>query len=107
VLEDVPGSPVGGRLAGVPVAELVVVEPVEEDGDVAPGQLCNSLLQNLLVRPGCCERSHLREVPRGAALHLRELSPQIRRKPADDVAPPPLVTLALQDRRTDPPGTDR
>ena len=43
------------------------------------------------------------QVPRGEALHLREFSTQIRREPADDVAPPPLVTLALQDGRADSP----
>jgi hypothetical protein len=81
----------------------VVIESVEEDGDVPPRQFCNSLLQNLLVRPRGRERAHVGEVPRGEALHLRELSTQIRREPADDVAPPPLVTLALQDRRADSP----
>lgn len=103
MFEDVPRPPVRGRLTGVPAPELVVIEPVEEDGDVPPGQLCNSLLQNLLVRPRCRERPHIREVPRGEPLHLRELGPQIRCEPADDVAPPPFLPLALQNRCSDSP----
>ncbi len=41
VLEHVPRPSVRGGPSGVPVAEVVVIEPVKEDRDVAPGQLCN------------------------------------------------------------------
>jgi hypothetical protein len=48
VLEDVPRPAVRSRLGGVPVAELMIIEPVEEDGDVPPGQLSNRLLDNCI-----------------------------------------------------------
>ncbi|WP_445971328.1 histone-like nucleoid-structuring protein Lsr2 [Curtobacterium poinsettiae] len=103
VPEDIPGPAMRSRLGGVPVPELTIVEPVQEDGDVTPWQLCNSLLQSLLLRPSRPERTHVRKVAWGEPLDLRELRTQIRREPTDDVTPPPLIALTLQDRRTDPP----
>ncbi|WP_412874083.1 hypothetical protein ACL00U_16900 (plasmid) [Curtobacterium poinsettiae] len=91
VPEDIPGPAMRSRLGGVPVPELTIVEPVQEDGDVTPWQLCNSLLQSLLLRPSRPERTHVRKVAWGEPLDLRELRTQIRREPTDDVTPPPLI----------------
>ena len=72
---------VRGRLGGVPVTELMIIQSVEEDGDVSPGQLCNSLLQSLLLRPRGRERTHVRQVPPREPLHLRKPHTQVRGEP--------------------------
>jgi hypothetical protein len=51
VQQDVAGPAVAGGCGGVPVQRLPVLELVGQDRDVAPRQLCNSLLHNWL-RPG-------------------------------------------------------
>ncbi len=64
VLENVPGPAVLHRVLGVPVAGRLIVKPVQEHRDVAPGQLCNSLLHSLLLRPRRRERPHVGQIPR-------------------------------------------
>jgi hypothetical protein len=103
VLEHVSRPTVCSRLAGVPVAELVVIEPVKQDRDVSPRELSNSLLDNCVRRPLPRESAHVEQVRAGEPFHLRKLCTQIRRETTDDVTAPPLITLALQDGRADPP----
>jgi hypothetical protein len=59
-------------LPDVPEALGVAVDAIQKPDVVTPGELCNSLLHNLLVRPRLRERAHVLQVPRREALHLWE-----------------------------------
>ena len=46
VQEHLAGPSALDRSGGVPVPLVLVIEPVQQDGDVAPRQLANSVLAN-------------------------------------------------------------
>ena len=88
---------------GVPVAGSLVVELVDEDGEMSPRQLSNSLLDNCLPRPGACDGAHVVQVAAGESPHVGELRPQIGGKSIDHPAAPPCRVLTVQDCSTDIP----
>jgi hypothetical protein len=95
VEQDIAAPAVFDGLLGVPLPQVVVVEPVEQDRDVTPGKLCNRLLHNLGPRLGEC--SHVHQVPAREPLHVRELGAQVGGESLDDPGPPPFGLLAAQN----------
>ena len=62
-----------------------------------PRQLCSSLLHKFRTRPSLGKRTHVLEVARRKALHLRESRPQILRQPLDHLGAPALFRLPRQN----------
>lgn len=83
---------------GVPVALVLVAELVEQDGDVAPGQLANRLLADCLLAPGRGHLPHVFEVAAGQAAHVGERGAQVGGEPVDNAGAPALLALALEHR---------
>jgi hypothetical protein len=75
--QDIPTPAVFEGGAKVPLSRGTVLDPIQDSDIVAPGQFCNELLQNLLVRPSLGQRTHVAEVPRAEPFDCRELSLQI------------------------------
>lgn len=62
--------PVLDVLSGVPLSQIMVVELVEQFGDVTPRQLSNGLLDDCVyVKPCLSEASHVEQVRSREALH--------------------------------------
>ena len=70
---------------------------------MAPGQFCNELLQNLLLRPSLGQRTHVTEVPWAEPFDSRELSLQIMSQPVDNLAAPLLGRKPLAQVPADRP----
>ena len=85
------------RFRGVPEPRFRTVELFEQGEVMVPAQLCKRRLHNLPVRPRRSKRSHVLQVARREALHLRECLAQIGRKTIDDPAAPALGALLLQN----------
>jgi hypothetical protein len=94
--QHVAGPAVFGGGSGVPIPLGGVIELVEQDGDVAPGQLANSLLDDYLLRPGVGHLAHGVDVAAGQTAHLGERGTQVRGEPVDHPGAPSLGLLALQ-----------
>lgn len=99
VEQHVPGPAVFHGGGGVPVAGRLVVEPVEQRGDVSPGQLSNGLLDDCRPRPGGGERPHVEQIAAGQALHLGEGGAQVGGEPVDDPGFPSLRRAAAAAAR--------
>jgi hypothetical protein len=91
------------RGGGVPIALALVVEFVQQHGDVAQGQSSNRLLDDRQLRPGGREGAHVEQVAPGQATHAREGGAQVGGEPLDDPGAPALGLLALQDRVPEAP----
>jgi hypothetical protein len=76
-------------LRGVPLTDLVVVQPVQEHRDVSPRQSRNRLLRDWFG-PHRRERLHVLQAPRRQTTHARELRSKIRREAIHDPAAPAL-----------------
>lgn len=87
----------------VPKPLSVVLELVQECDILAPGQLCNDLLHNLLVGPGQGQFPHIFQVSRRETSHVWELRMQIRRQLIDDAGAPLVSGLPLNDLPSDSP----
>jgi len=86
------------RRCCIPIACQRVIEFVQQDGDVTPWQLSNSLLDyRVLGRPPGGEPAHIEKVAPREASHSRELGTQIGCEPADDPAPPRSNFLLRQN----------
>lgn len=102
--EHGPGPAVLGVLAGIPVAQLRVIELAQELDDVTPRQMCNAALHNLVLRrPGLGERSHIEEISSREALHRGELGAQVGCEPLEHLRSPGLLCLPVQARPADAP----
>ncbi len=66
------------------------------------GKLRSRLLRNWRLESGG-QSPHVDQAPLRQPPHPRELRPQIRGEPADDLAPPPLRPLPVQDQPPDLP----
>ncbi len=62
-----------------------------------PRQLCSSLLHKFPARPRFRQCLHVFEVARRKPFHVGKGSPQIPRQPVDDLSPPTLSLLPLED----------
>jgi hypothetical protein len=81
----------------VPGSDLRVVELLQQQEDVTPGEESNSLLDYFLPRrPGLREGAHAEEVRPREALHLGKLRSEVLRETSDD-------GLALQDHVSELP----
>ena len=99
--QHVSGPAVGYGLVGVPFPQGLVIEPVQEDRDMAPGQLCNSLLHPFW--PCLGQGPHIEKVAARRAFHLRELCSEVSRKALDNLGPPALGLLAFQYQPAEAP----
>jgi hypothetical protein len=100
--QNIPTPTVFEGGAKVPLSRGTVLDPIQDSDIVAPGQFCNELLQNLLVRPRLGQRTHVAEVPRAEPFDSRELSLKIPSQQVDNLAAPflsrkPLVSLMLNE----------
>ena len=68
-----------------------------------PGQLSNSLLDNLRIRPRLRKGAHVEQVGPGEALHFGKGIAQIHREPLNHLGSPALAPLALEDVAADLP----
>jgi hypothetical protein len=59
--------------------------------------LSNNLLDEWLVRPSLGKRAHVEQVGPGEALHIRELTMQVRGQNADDLRSPARPVLAVEN----------
>jgi len=100
-LQDSPRPPIRGVPGGVPLPNRLVVEPVQQHHNVAPGQLCSSLLH--FLRPRLGEGPHVVQVPASQAAGVGETCPQVGGEPLDHPGAPPLLGLPLQDEGSDAP----
>jgi hypothetical protein len=73
----------------IPFPALAIFEPVEQDHVMSPGQFC-SKLQNLGVRPGLGEGTHVAQIPEAEALHAGKFRPEILGQTIHHLRPPPL-----------------
>jgi hypothetical protein len=62
VEQDVAGPAVLNGGGGVPVPLGLVVELVEQHGDVTPGQSSNRLLDDCVLYPGVRQGAHVEEI---------------------------------------------
>lgn len=91
-------------LSARPVAQLGVVELLDQLDDVAPGQLANgSLTDCVLIGPRLGEPPHVLEVGRRKSVRGKELCTQIHGQLRGDLAAPRSCLLSLDDRRSDLP----
>jgi hypothetical protein len=81
---------------------VLVVDSVDQDHDVAPGQFCSVVLQNR-VRPGRGEAAHVGEVPGSQTPHPGELCLQVVGESLNGPAAPLVVALTIQQELPDPP----
>src|SRR5207249_1772931 len=86
--EDIPAPSILEGLLGIPKALFGLLHDVQNPDVVAPGQFCNSLLQNWLLRPCRRESLHIAEVTSREPLHIRELRAEVLREPVNDTSPP-------------------
>jgi len=91
------------HLLCVPNARGAIVETFEEREVLAPRQLCNDPLHDLLVRPGHGERAHVLQVSRRETIHVGKRLAQIEREPIDHLGAPPFFALAREDDLADVP----
>lgn len=70
---------------------------------MAPGQLCNKLLHDLLVREHLSKGAHVFEVSCRKSRHFREITPKVLGESIDGAAAPSLNVLACQDLAADAP----
>jgi len=70
---------------------------------VPPGQLSNSLLDDLRIRPGLGKGAHVKEIGAGEALHGWKGITQDLRQPLDHLGAPAFPALTLQDPPADLP----
>src|SRR5699024_1154861 len=84
---------------GLPVAFVLVLDLVQQQTNVAPGQMCHRLWHICVhAWPGLGEGAHVHQIPPRESRHVRELVPQVLRQSLDDTSPPPGRSLLLQDR---------
>lgn len=69
------------RPAGIPEPVVLGFQRVEQAEVMPPGQSCNNLLHNLQVRVGFGKGPHVGEVACRQPGHVREVAPQVLRKP--------------------------
>jgi len=99
-----PRPAVLGVSGGVPLAQLEVVELAQQLDDVAPGQLSNAALDNvLLIGPCLSEGAHVEQVCPRKALHGGEGGSEIGGQPLQYLRTPVMLRLAVSDGPTDPP----
>jgi hypothetical protein len=72
------------RFGSIPLPVLPVLEAIEQNHMVTPGQFC-SKLQNLRVRPRLGKGPHVAKIPQSEALHPGKLVAEILGQPI----PPP------------------
>ena len=101
--QDIPTPAVFEGGPKVPLSRGTILDPVQDPDIVAPGQFCNELLQNLLLRPSLGQRTHVAEVPRAEPFDSRELSLQILSEPVDNLAAPLLSRKPLAQVPADRP----
>src|SRR5579875_451818 len=87
----------------VPFAQGGIFHVVQDADIMTPWNLCNKLLHNWLLAPGCGERAHIFQVPRREAFHLGERALQIRRQAVDYFRAPVLALLPREDFAPDLP----
>ena len=75
--------------AEVPLPARLILEPVEQNHMMTPGQFC-SKLQNFGVGPGLGKGPHVAEVAGAEALDTGKLRPQILRQPVYHLGSPAL-----------------
>ncbi len=97
VEQDVAGPAVLGGGGGVPVTVRLGGQLVEQDCEMAPGQLANSLLADCGARPGRRHLTHVFQVAARESPHLGEGGSQIDHKPVDDFGAPALSFLSIQN----------
>jgi len=91
-------------LSAIPVAQLGVVELLDQLDDMAPGQLANgSLTDCVWDGPRLGEPPHVLEVGRRESFRAGELCTQIHGELGQDLAAPRGCLLSLDDRRSDLP----
>jgi hypothetical protein len=104
VYQHVARPAVLDRGGGVPVPVPLIVEPVEQHRDVAPGKSSNRLLDDrCLLGPSGREGAHVEQVAPGQAAHLRKGDAQVGSESVDYPAAPALGLLAVQHRVPEAP----
>jgi hypothetical protein len=91
------------RPGGIGQPQVGCLELAERHQIVPPGQLSNSLLDNLRIRPRLRKGAHVEQVDPGEALHLGKGITQIHREALDHLGSPALAPLALEDVAADLP----
>jgi hypothetical protein len=91
-------------LSVIAVAQLGVVELLDQFDDVASGQLAKGSLTNCVLMGPCLgEPPHVREVDRRESFLGRELCTQIHGQLREDLAAPRRCLLSLDNHRSDLP----
>jgi len=75
----------------------LVFDLVDQHTIVEPGNLCSSLLHNLLLWPDFSESPHVLEVSRAKTLHVWELALEVVGESLNDLRSPTLGKLGSQD----------
>lgn len=65
------------RFLSIPEAHLRITQSFEQSDVVVPGNLCKTLLHNLTLWPSRCKGTHIFEVARGDASHVRKRLPEV------------------------------
>src|SRR5262249_4403181 len=89
--------------ADVKRTRLVVLQAVEQDAILAPGNLCNKLLHNFAIRPRLGERAHVFEIAGRVTRKFWKLPLEVAGKTVDDLRAPAFAFLTGQDVATDVP----
>jgi hypothetical protein len=91
----------------VPFPTYAILETVEKDHVMTPGQFC-SKLQDLRVGPRLGEGTHVAKIAEAETLHPGKLRAEILGQPIHDLSSPPLGHKAggevLSDRPVEPDG---
>lgn len=102
--EHRPTPPMVCVFGGVPVAQLLVVQLVEQLDDVTPRQFSNGSLENCIeFRPRFGEAAHVLQIRWREALHGGELIAQISREPRNHTGTPRFLGAPDADDLTDTP----
>ena len=103
VNQDVAAPAVFRQMTSVPKTLILRLQFVEKNAVVPPGNFCNSLLQNCLIRPSLGERAHVAQVPQGESGHVGKLAAKVGCDALDDFGPPALFLHSPGDVPADAP----
>lgn len=84
--KDVAAPPMFYGLVYIPQSISIAFQGLDEFHVMAPGQLCNKLLHDLLVEKRLTKGAHVFEVSWRKPRHFREIAPKVRSEPIDDAA---------------------
>src|SRR5437764_849500 len=95
--QNIAAPTVGDGFTNVKLALLWVFDRIQNANIVAPGNLSNNLLDELLLFVSLCKSPHIKQVRPRKAFHFWKLAPQIFRKTLHDLRAPTKLLLFPQN----------